>query len=330
MHRPISVKRDARINKQKFHIEHRRSAATKTDGTEGSAMDCTKLGARTAITEEDHRTSDKHTVVETILHPMTVYRNTGCGQDGLTIISETEFAGRVSAVDAVRLMNRESEYRQSHAKNVAELEAAHNRLGLQEPFAPYCFYGSGSLRFMNHPGWRGRYFRQLRDLIETGLRQTQRTLYVITPFIDRLLRPLRYNQNDESTWTLLESDYRMLLEWMESHSKHRAKDVVFVLLHDGTPVEIRGVESALGMHNRGKMGGKPPKIKKTRMDKNMRDYLRMVTVFLLEKGRSVQKIQQIFEKRGASVTIRAIQRWAKAAGFARLPGRPRTVATRLR
>ena len=256
----------------------------------------------------------------------TIYTSAG-SLSRPTIISETEFADRVTAIDAVRLMNRESDNRQNHTKNVVELEAAHNRLGLQEPFAPFLFHGSGCLRFLKDIRWEGRYFRELRDLIENGLRQTKGMLYVIVPFIERLLRPFRYDQHADETWTLLESDYQILWEWMVYHFKHRAKDVVFVVLFEGTPGEVRGIESTLGMQQSGNMGGKPPKVKKTRINKIMREYLQMLTVFLLENGRNVQQIRQHFENRDVTVSERAIQKWAKKHGLNRRRGKPNSKAT---
>ena len=252
-----------------------------------------------------------------------IYTNTSISQCRLAFISEKKLAGSVSDIDTVFFVNRESDNRQDHTKNVMELAAAHNRLGLKEPFAPFRFYGSGCLRFLNDVGWKGRYFRQLRKLIEDGLRHTQGTLYIITTFIDRLFRPFGFDPHDEATWTLTDTDYNLIAAWLTNIFGNRSQDITFVRLFEGTPGEIRGLETSKGMQCRGNMGGKPSKVKKSRIGKSMRVWLQTVAVFLLENGKSVQKIQQHFENRGVSVTERAIQKWAKAVGLSRLPGRPK-------
>jgi len=249
---------------------------------------------------------------------MTVYHNTGGGQ--VAIITETEFADRVSAADAVRFMNRESNEQQDHTKNVAELAAAHKRLGLQEPFTSYPFYGSGKVRFLNDTGWDGRYFCQLRELIEDGLQQTQGTLYVIIPCIDRLLRHVRYHPYKKETYLLRPSDYKMFWEWMVFHFKQRARDVVFVVLFEGTPAAIRGRESSLGMRQSGNMGGRPPK--KTRMDKVTRERLQAEAIFLAETTLMNGKdIWNLFDARGETTGYSSIKKWLRENGLSRNRGK---------
>lgn len=209
---------------------------------------------------------------------------------------------------------------------MTKLQKAHAVFGNGTPFVPNHYTGTGNIRFMYDKGRNGRFFRWLRNLIETELQQTpQGKIYVFVATFSRLFRPSEFSRHDPTTWAFTDADCKMLADWLTACFGDRAKDIVFVTLHSDTPESDHGYLTAIGMHHRGNMGGKPPKVKKTRINKIMREYLRMLTVHLLEKGRSVQQIRQNFVKWGASVTERAVQKWAKAAGFARPPGKPRTI-----
>ena len=227
--------------------------------------------------------------------------------------------------DGSIFINRESSWhqRKNHAPKMQLLQEAHAIFGNRTSFVPNCYTGTGNLRFLYDTGKKGRYFRWLRKLIEKGLRQTpQGTLYVFAVTFDRLFRPLGFDPHDTTTWTFTIADYGLVADWLVANFGSRAKDIVFVLLFEGTPGEVRGLATALGMHDRGNMGGRPPKIKKTRPDKITREWLQNLTVFLLEWGKSIESIHESFNRYGFTVALITVQRWAKKHGLNRQVGRP--------
>ena len=255
----------------------------------------------------------------------TVYTNPGFLSSPAIILFEF-LLGKDLTNDYSIYVNRESSWHQRnhHAPKIQILREAHADFGNGTPYVPYYYTGTGNLRFLYDKGRKGRYFRWLRKRIEEGLQQTpQGTLYVFAATFARLFRPSGFDPNDEATWTFTDADYRKISDWLIACFGNRAKDIVFVVVFDGTPIEIRRIETVLTTHDWMSIVEQTTKIKKTRVNKIMREHLKMITEFLLGKGKSVQKIHQYFENLGVTITVRAIQRWAEAAGYARPPGRPR-------
>ena len=176
---------------------------------------------------------------------MTLY-STNYGNASPTVNSFLELVTGLTKEARVVFMNRESTYAQNHAKNLAELQAAHKALGITMPFSPHLFYGSGCLRFLWDKGKRGRYFHQLRQMLQTELQQTQGTLYIVAPTLQRLFRSFDFDPHDKRTWEHTDRDSAMFADWLAHHFKGR--DIILVPLHSGTPEAIRALETTLGIH----------------------------------------------------------------------------------
>ena len=206
------------------------------------------------------------------------------------------------------------------------------------------FTGSGKLtplyefnesHGLNH-GYRDSWFGDLEDIIEEALRQSfpgQRvTVVMLTP--DRFARPQHFHPYYPLTWWLTGAHFKQMDTWLTARFGNRRKRFRFLTCFAGTPSQCRGLQSKIGMHYSGNIGGRPkgsrnkkPRItltpkQKTAFRKMLRDEISHLVGELGLNGTQCYKhFKSIYNY--IPVIRETVCRWvAKARGTPGMPGRP--------
>ena len=134
----------------------------------------------------------------------------------------------------VLFFSRVSRYGQDHRKYVAALEAAHDHLNLPVSFILHKYTGCGQL------DGNGKFFAWFSQKIP----HTENVVCVF-PALDRVFRPVGFDQFDKTTWVYRESDFELfrqkLVDW-----GCNPENITFALLNDGTLEPDRAFETRLG------------------------------------------------------------------------------------
>jgi len=245
----------------------------------------------------------------------------------LQIVSFASLEGENVKDDTFIWLNRESSDKQenNHFPKMTELETAkQGLLGTDAPFWYNPITESGMLNgaLLKAPCSYPPYFSWLRGRIQDGLRNTPhgKMLRVVFYSVDRLMRPERFDVKDAATWDYSQGDYDIFSDWLGRCFGKRLQDIVFVVLHDGTPKTIRGKQSKAGMVQKGNMGGRSKNIKPITKEVLEEELKSLAPAF----GNNATRVFQYLEAQYGQlpIKIRTAQHWLQEAGLSRKPGRP--------
>ena len=228
--------------------------------------------------------------------------------------------------DTVIFVNREStdQQKDNHLGKIVELEKAHTRLEISQPFVFYSFEGPGNLIVL-HESLKGsnsemKYFDRLKEKIEAALNNIipGRKLYIVAVTKDRILRPQNLKRNKES-WVYTEEDMQLFNQWLYQCFEDRVKDICFVLLETDNSKQ-RSVVTKMGMKQKGNKGGKPQHKLQT-LDQLIEEAIKLK---MEDENRSAGEIRDILKNRIGNVHLpqkRMIQLWLRKAGVHQKRGR---------
>jgi len=152
-----------------------------------------------------------------------------------------------------------------------------------------------------------------------------------------VIRPMDYQHDDVTTWDYTEIDEKLFGEWLHLCFGADAKRIIFVLLHEGTPVEDRKFEINLGKMYSGNSGGRPRKIKVYDEFEGFNAVFNENAIeeeavrFAREFGMNAAKIRRYFvskmtdEQVDNLVDLRMFQIYLKKAGVETKRGKPKNI-----
>ena len=226
--------------------------------------------------------------VNTTMNPTT--KITDC-QDAIRFIPVNSLARNRH----IHFFSRVSTDAQDHDKYRAALEAAYNRLNLPMPFTPNVTFHKrtecGQLgKNTKYFTWFAKIIRNMKDVV------------CIFPALDRLFRPIGYDQ-------YLESDFELFRDKLADLGCN-PDNIAFALLNDGTLESDRAFETRLGenyVQNQGQTG--------QRIDPKTSERLQNEVRTLGELGMTPPDIYFHFAVRLEQVAERTVRKWYKDMGF---------------
>ena len=179
------------------------------------------------------------------------------------------------------------------------------------------------------------YFDWLEEKIRNELLNTNdgEKVYFFFHSIDRLIRPVGYDRKKTNTWDITNADLEIFESWLYHCFGERTQDIVFLILHDETPEIIRRIQTAAGMQQRGKKGGRPRKqstdtqIKAKKCEPGYKKKILLeflpIVIQLGSDGMGSKQIAS-YLKSHQQVTIpdKTIRNWIKKHGTPKRRGRP--------
>ena len=197
----------------------------------------------------------------------------------------------------IQFFSRVSKHGQDHRKYIAALEAAHKRLNLPMPFTPNVTFHKRTE--CGQLGTNTKYFTWLAQKIPN----TEGVVCVF-PALDRLFRPIGYDQ-------YLESDFELFRQKL-TDARLNPENITFALLNDGTleSESDRAFETRLGENyakNQGQIG--------KRIDSKTSERLQEEVRTLGELGMSPPDIYFHFAVRLERIADRTVRKWYEDMGF---------------
>lgn len=214
--------------------------------------------------------------------------------------------------DRFIFINRESDRSQvvNHAEKEVELrKAASKKLRLpKEQIIVHRFTCNG---FLGNDKAEP-YYKGLATAIQSELLQTPsgNKTYAVYCTQSRIARPELYHPHKSETWEYTDADFAMFDQWKSQSFGTRADDVIFTVLHVGTPKEDRGYESRLGLSRK----------RKRHIDRKTGNKLRSEAITL---GTNAGETVRLFRnKYRVELDLSTVQKWFRTANCQHKPGHP--------
>ena len=212
-------------------------------------------------------------------------------QDALTFIPVNSLA---CSNRRILFFSRVSKYGQDHRKYIAALQAAHNRLNLPMPFTPNVTFHKRTE--CGQLGTNTKYFTWFAKII-----RNMEGVVCVFPALDRLFRPIGYDQYQESDFEL----FRQKLAGLGLNPEN----ITFALLNDGALESDRAFETRLGenyLQNQGQI---------QRIDPETSNRLRKEVLELRTLGMTPPDIYFYLSVRLERIADRTVRKWYKDMGF---------------
>lgn len=229
-------------------------------------------------------------------------------------------------------LNRESHasQKENHAPKTAAQFEAYTNLSIAGPFLEDHITASGNLNaLLGKSIYALVYFIWLEEKIREGLEMATpgKTLYIVFCTKARLMRPTGFDKHDKKTWDYTKTDFELFVCWFNYCFGSRSKDIIFVMLHIGTPAEDRGFETRLSMIYKKKMGGRPAGRKRSgsKGKKYFKKFLLEPAVWLAKfEGLNARQVMaRLKEEYAITIPERTVQSWLNENGCSSPRGRPK-------